>query len=201
MFYLFAILGIVVANGIVLAYARKAEAAPVVPEEGASEEDTPEVSSTDGAWLKTQEKRDVAIIIAEIAQAELEARDYPVAFDGATMIAAHAGRETGYKHWLDSNLFGVNARPGEPYVEGTDAGNARKFRKYDSVNESIGALIDLLARAYPLAYTRLGEGDPRAYAWALKFGQPGRSYYELDFEAYASGLEKIYNQVEAWRSE
>lgn len=145
-------------------------------------------------------------VVQALAVRALKAENYAGDEEkAATMTAAHAARETGwYIHTArtaskeSNNLFGINATASQAKVEGRDAGNVRQFAAYPDIESGIRAYIKLIRTAYPVAFDRLDGEDTYGYSWALKYGQPKRSYYELDLEGFASPMKSIYAKVEAY---
>jgi len=123
----------------------------------------------------------------------------------AAMVCAHAMLETGnLLHFIDRNVFGVNAKAGEPYVEANDNGNLRKFRAYDTWPESVKSYCDLVARLYPDAWSAAtlgGEQGAPLYASGLKHGEGGRAYYEADQGLFARNLAAQYAKIYTWYTE
>jgi hypothetical protein len=88
-----------------------------------------------------------------------------------------------------NNLLGINARPGDPYVNAMDSDKTvHKFRLFGNVNDLVTYYIMLVKNYYPDAFEAAAIGDVTGYAAGLKNGKAGRQYYGAKLSDSTKGL-------------
>lgn len=144
-------------------------------------------------------RRAVRVIAARGDVEDNEAGDLDTA---AAMVTAHALLETGdLDHFVDHNLWGVNAKGSEPYIIADDNKNPRKFRDYPTFDDAIEAYCDLVSRVYVDAWAVATEGDCEAYARGLKNPDGEYHYFEANLEQFTANLQRKYDTILTWYAE
>lgn len=115
-------------------------------------------------------------------------------WDNVGNLRVPGANYAGFPFFLNPGKVDENI-DGEHVVASGAEDPLRIFRAFGALAEGVGAWLDLIHDAYPLAYASLlhGAGGPRQ--WGEDLGQPnarGRRYYTADPERYGSALEERY---------
>lgn len=177
---------------------------------GGLEEDLPAASADeiDGEELRGWSEEDRYTAMLDLFRGVLSSYFSGAAReDAAVVMTAHMALESGNKQGEafksfpkgTNNLLGINARPGDDYVDARDSdGTIHKFRKFPAVNDLVVYYVKLVKNYYPNAWAAAAVGDVPGYASGLKYGKDNRHYYGAKLEDFTAGLRARNKKVLAY---
>ena len=184
--------GIVAASAVVYKLTRAPgdvdpELDPELDPETAQDDAEPDAGVFDGKALRALSRDEAVVAVYNLAIDEGASPGW------AALVASHAALETGwYEHFVDSNIFGLTAAPGEPSIKAKDSGDGwLNFRDFATVREGVAAYISWIRRKAPAAEGAGDDEDTEVYSLYLK----NAGYYSAPLEQFSATLKSIHGRV------